>query len=65
MVNKIFKTGHSAAVTLSPKILKEIGLKIGDAVKVVIDKDGKTIIISKGKKEDQLPLGLKIRPKIR
>jgi antitoxin component of MazEF toxin-antitoxin module len=63
MVNKIFKTGHSAAVTLSPKILKEIGLKIG--VKVVIDKDGKTIIISKGKKEDQLPLGLKIRPKIR
>ena len=62
MQNKVFKTGHSLAVTLSPKILKETGLSLGDVVKVKVD--GEDIIIRKSKKDTQLPFNLKIRPKL-
>ena len=65
MQNKIFKTGHSLAVTLSPKILKEAGLKLGDSVKVETHSGGDAIIIKKSKRENQLPLDLKIRPKMK
>jgi antitoxin component of MazEF toxin-antitoxin module len=63
MQNKVFKTGHSLAVTLSPKVLKEVGLNLGDAVKVEVDDNGH-IIIRKSKRENQLPLNLKIRPSL-
>ena len=65
MQNKVFKTGHSLAVTLSPKVLKEAGLNLGDSVKVEVDSGGSNIIIRKSKKESQLPFNLKIRPKLK
>lgn len=64
MLRKIFKTGHSAAVTLSQGLLKDLGLKVGDSVKIETDPDKTAIIISRGKKQDQLSLGLKVRPKL-
>lgn len=64
MIRKIFKTGHSAAVTLPQKMLADLGLKLGDAVKVEVDKEKQVIIVSHGKKEKQMPLGLKIRQKL-
>ena len=59
-MRKIFKTGHSLAVTLSKKILDNLGLKEGDIVDVVTD-DNKIIIKSAGHRE-QLALGIKVRP---
>jgi antitoxin component of MazEF toxin-antitoxin module len=64
MIRKIFKTGHSAAVTISAALLKDMGLKIGDAVKVELNPNKEEIIIRHGKKESQLSLGLKLRPKL-
>jgi antitoxin component of MazEF toxin-antitoxin module len=64
MIRKIFKTGHSAAVTLSQNLLKDMGLKVGDAVKVELDKEKEAIVIRHGKKQNQLILGLKVRPKL-
>ena len=64
MQRKIFKTGHSAAVTLSQNLLKEMGLKVGDWVKVDVDKAKESIIINHAKKQSQLSLGLKLRPKL-
>lgn len=65
MVNKIFKTGHSAAVTLSPKILEEMGLKIGDVVKIEITANKENLIVSKGSSKKQLPLDFKLRPRLK
>jgi AbrB family looped-hinge helix DNA binding protein len=58
-MRKIFKTGHSLAVTLSKKILDNLGLKEGDSVEIVTD-NNKIIIRSAGHRE-QLALGIKIR----
>jgi antitoxin component of MazEF toxin-antitoxin module len=62
MIRKIFKTGHSLAVTLSSGILKELNLKPGDSVK--IEQENDRIIISKSRNKQQLDLGFKIRPKM-
>jgi antitoxin component of MazEF toxin-antitoxin module len=62
MQRKIFKTGHSAAVTLSQNLLKDLDLKVGDRVEMEAKID--RIIISKSKSKQQLDLGLKIRPKL-
>jgi len=64
MLRKIFKTGHSAAVTLSQSLLKDLGLKVGDSVKIEVDKSSQSVTIRHGKKQNQLPLGLKVRPKL-
>jgi antitoxin component of MazEF toxin-antitoxin module len=64
MQRKIFKTGHSAAVTLSNKLLSEMGLKVGDGVKIEFNKQNEEIIIRHGKRENQLALGFKVRPKL-
>lgn len=64
MMRKIFKTGHSAAVTLSGKILAQIGLKLGDAVKVEADEQKGAIIIRPGNKQNQLTLNLHARPRL-
>jgi antitoxin component of MazEF toxin-antitoxin module len=64
MLRKIFKTGHSAAVTLSSGLLKDLGLKVGDSVKLEVSENKEEIIIRRGKKDSQLSLGLKVRPKL-
>ncbi len=45
MTQKLLKVGSSAAVTIPKKSLKELGLKIGDEVRVEVDVKGKTVII--------------------
>lgn len=65
MNRKIFKTGHSLAVTLSQSLLKELDLKLGDEVNVEIDKAKQEIVITHGHKASQLALGLKLRPHLR
>ncbi len=64
MIRKIFKTGHSAAVTLSKKILEQAGLKLGDGVKVEADEVKGAIIIRPGNKQNQLALNLHSRPRL-
>jgi antitoxin component of MazEF toxin-antitoxin module len=64
MNRKVFKTGHSFAVTLSKKILEELGLKNGDAVEVELDKDKGQIIIRQGRRGAQLALELHLRHKL-
>jgi antitoxin component of MazEF toxin-antitoxin module len=62
MIRKIFKTGHSLAVTLSKKLLEEVGLKIGDNVQLQADKE--QIVISKARKNTQLTMPLSSRPRL-
>jgi antitoxin component of MazEF toxin-antitoxin module len=64
MIRKIFKTGHSAAVTLSSKALKALGLKLGDDVRVELDENRGELIIKPGHRQSQLALGLSVRPKL-
>mgnify|MGYP001568595827 CR=1 FL=1 len=45
MIQKLLKVGSSAAVTIPKKSLKELGLKIGDEVRVAVDAKEKTVII--------------------
>ena len=45
MTQKVLKVGSSAAVTIPKKSLEELGLRIGDSVKVEIDKTKKTMKI--------------------
>ncbi len=60
---KIFKTGHSLAVTLSKNVLEEMGLSEGDSVDIQ-PSHGRAVITKVGHKE-QLSLGLKIRPHLK
>jgi antitoxin component of MazEF toxin-antitoxin module len=64
MIRKIFKTGHSAAVTLSQSLLKELGLKMGDSVKIEVDGKQEQIVIRHASKSSQMALGFKVRPKL-
>lgn len=45
MAQKILKVGSSAAVTIPKASLEELGLKIGDQVKVHVDKNKKIVSI--------------------
>ena len=45
MAQKILKVGSSAAVTIPKASLEELGLKIGDQVKVEVDKNKKIVSI--------------------
>ncbi|TSC78516.1 MAG: Uncharacterized protein G01um101433_181 [Parcubacteria group bacterium Gr01-1014_33] len=50
MTQKLLKIGSSAVVTIPKKSLKELGLKVGDEVRVVVDVDEKRVVIeSRGK----------------
>ncbi len=62
MIRKIFKTGHSYAVTLSKKLLEALDLKVGDSVSLVLEELSKSVILKKQEQKDQLELGLTIRP---
>lgn len=63
MFRKVFKTGHSLAVTLSPKALKELNLKAGDVVEIEVM--GDRAILQKTSHNRQLDLGLKIKQTLR
>lgn len=45
MTQKLLKVGSSAAVTIPKKSLKELGLKIGDEVRVNVNTIEKTVLI--------------------
>lgn len=45
MTQKLLKVGSSAAVTIPKKSLKELGLKIGDEVRVNVNTSEKTVLI--------------------
>ena len=47
MTQKVLKVGSSAAVTISKDSLRELGLKIGDEVKVEVDKRKKVVSIQR------------------
>ena len=64
MQRKIFKTGHSAVITLSKKLMDEAGLTLGDAVEVVAKKGLEEVVVRKSKKGSQLLMPLNVRPKM-
>ncbi len=45
MTQKLLKVGSSAAVTIPKKSLKELGLKIGDEVRVDVDRKQKMVSV--------------------
>lgn len=45
MTQKLLKVGLSAAVTIPKKSLKELGLKIGDEIRVDVDPKNKMVSI--------------------
>jgi putative addiction module antidote len=49
MIQKVFKVGDSAAVTIPKKSLKELGLKVGDLVSVQIDVATKSVSLTPAK----------------
>jgi len=57
MTQKVLKVGSSAAVTIPKKSLEELGLKIGDGVRVEIDRKRSAVIIEPVKKVDKELLG--------
>ena len=55
MARKIIKTGNSAAVTIPANFIKDLGIRIGDPVKIKLDpENNKITYIFSGTK--QLPL---------
>lgn len=50
MIQKVLKVGDSAAVTIPKKSLEELGLKIGDQVKLEINSKNKKVIIEPARK---------------
>lgn len=44
MAQKVIKTGNSAAVTLPAGFVKDLGIRIGDPVKVKLDPDNNKIV---------------------
>ena len=50
MTQKVLKVGSSAAVTIPKKSLKELGLKVGDSVRVEVDVKSKRVVIESTRK---------------
>ena len=50
MTQKLLKVGSSVAVTIPKKSFKELGLKIGDEVRVFVDPEKKTVRIESAKR---------------
>ena len=61
MKRKIFKTGHSAAITISSKLLEELGLSVGDYVAVEAEKTKGQLVVKPAKPNTQLALNLSSR----
>lgn len=53
MTQKVLKVGSSAAVTIPKKSLEELRLKIGDTVRVEIDRKRQAVIIEPMEKIDK------------
>jgi len=53
MTQKLIKVGSSAAVVIPKKSLKDLGLRIGDEVKVEIDTKERTVLIEPAKNTGQ------------
>jgi putative addiction module antidote len=51
MTQKVLKVGSSAAVTIPKKSLKELGLKIGDEVRVAVNVEEKTVVVESAHKK--------------
>ncbi|GEM_PF-1221117 len=64
MIRKIFKTGHSLAVTIPKKVLEELALNLGDKVSLELLAGEERLMLKKAKKNDQLDLGLKMRHRL-
>jgi antitoxin component of MazEF toxin-antitoxin module len=64
MIRKIFKTGHSLAITVSARMLKDLGLKQGDAVRMEVDSRQRRLIVSRAEKNFQMALDLHARPRL-
>jgi antitoxin component of MazEF toxin-antitoxin module len=64
MLRKIFKTGHSLAITVSRQALQALGLGIGDSVNVAIDAERHQLIVKPDKKGQQQILDLNSRLKL-
>jgi antitoxin component of MazEF toxin-antitoxin module len=62
MNRRIFKTGHSLAITLSKKILENLGAQEGDEVEVLAE-NGR-VMIKKSQKNTQLAMPFSSRPKL-
>ncbi len=45
MLQKIISVGNSAAITLPKGFLEDVGLKVGDKIRVRADSDTKTMLI--------------------
>ncbi|MDO8551249.1 MAG: AbrB/MazE/SpoVT family DNA-binding domain-containing protein [bacterium] len=55
MSQKVIRTGNSLAVTIPSQFVKDLGIRVGDPVKVSLERDkGKITFIFSGAK--QLPL---------
>lgn len=52
MAQKVIKAGNSAAVTLPAEFVRDCGIRVGDSVKVIMERDkGKIIYIFSGVKQ--------------
>jgi antitoxin component of MazEF toxin-antitoxin module len=52
MAQKVIKTGNSAAVTIPADFVKDLGIRIGDPVKVKLDpENNKVVYIFSGTKQ--------------
>lgn len=50
MLQKLIKVGSSAAVVIPRKSLDELGIRIGDEMKVEINVKGRTVLIEPARK---------------
>ena len=46
MTQKVIKTGNSAAVTIPAEFARDLGIRIGDPVKIKLEKDKGRILYS-------------------
>ena len=53
MTQKVLKVGSSAVVTLPKKSLKELGIRIGDEVRVDVDVRKRRVIVEPAQKIDE------------
>lgn len=54
MLQKIIKVGNSAAVTLNPKLLMQMGFDFGDKIQTEYIPEAKKIVISQPKKPGEI-----------
>ncbi|MDP3888886.1 MAG: AbrB/MazE/SpoVT family DNA-binding domain-containing protein [bacterium] len=64
MTQKVIRTGNSMAVTIPAKFTKDLGIRVGDVVKVDLEEDkGEITYIFSGVKQLPLAENFLSRPK--